>query len=197
MDIDLSNLRLLEKERDISIDDLIPMIESALLLAYQKQPGAIRGSRAEIDRSSGIVTIWAPELDEDDQRIGEFDDTPNNFGRIAASTARQIIHQRLRDAQDSQVLGEFKDREGTLVSGVIQQGPNPRMIHVDLGTLEAVLPTAEQVPGERYTHNTRLRAYILEARRGPRPLHRTVAFTPQPGAPPLRARSARNSGRFS
>lgn len=168
MDIDLSNLRLLEKERDISIDDLIPMIESALLLAYQKQPGAIRGSRAEIDRSSGIVTIWAPELDEDDQRIGEFDDTPNNFGRIAASTARQIIHQRLRDAQDSQVLGEFKDREGTLVSGVIQQGPNPRMIHVDLGTLEAVLPTAEQVPGERYTHNTRLRAYILEARRGPK-----------------------------
>ncbi|MDO4897847.1 MAG: transcription termination factor NusA [Rothia sp. (in: high G+C Gram-positive bacteria)] len=168
MDIDLSNLRLLEKERDISIDDLIPMIESALLLAYQKQPGAIRGSRAEIDRSTGLVTIWAPELDENDERIGEFDDTPNNFGRIAASTARQIIYQRLRDAQDSQVLGEFKDREGQLVSGVIQQGPNPRMIHVDLGSLEAVLPAQEQVPGERYTHNTRIRAYVLEAKRGPK-----------------------------
>lgn len=168
MDIDLSNLRLLEKERDISIDTLIPMIESAILLAYQKQPGAIRGSRAELDRTSGKVTIWAPELDENDQQIGEFDDTPNNFGRIAASTARQVIQQRLRDAQDSAVLGEFKDREGQLISGVIQQGPNPRMIHVDLGTLEAVLPTNEQVPGERYAHNTRIRAYVLEAKRGPK-----------------------------
>lgn len=168
MDIDLSNLRLLEKERDISIDNLIPMIESAILLAYQKQPGAIRGSRAELDRTSGTVTIWAPELDENDEQIGEFDDTPNNFGRIAASTARQVIQQRLRDAQDSAVLGEYKDREGQLVSGVIQQGPNPRMIHVDLGTLEAVLPTNEQVPGERYGHNTRIRAYVLEAKRGPK-----------------------------
>ncbi len=168
MDLDLSNLRLLEKEHDISIDRLIPLIEDALLLAYQKQPGAIRGSRAEIDRSSGKAIIWAPELDEDDQKIGEFDDTPNNFGRIAASTARQVISQRLREAKDSAVLGEFKDREGQLISGVIQQGPNPRMIHVDLGTLEAVLPSAEQVPGERYSHNTRIRAYVLEARRGPK-----------------------------
>ncbi|MDY3049571.1 MAG: transcription termination factor NusA [Rothia sp. (in: high G+C Gram-positive bacteria)] len=168
MDIDLSNLRLLEKERDISIDTLIPMIENAVLLAYQKQPGAIRGSRAELNRTTGVVTIWAPELDDQDQVIGEFDDTPNNFGRIAASTARQVISQRLREAQDSAVLGEFKDREGQLISGVIQQGPNPRMIHVDLGTLEAVLPTQEQVPGERYTHNTRIRAYVLEAKRGPK-----------------------------
>ncbi|GGH63499.1 transcription termination factor NusA [Rothia aerolata] len=168
MDIDLSNLRLLEKERDISIDELIPMIEGALLLAYQKQPGAIKGSRAEIDRKTGVVTIWAPELDENDEKIGEFDDTPNNFGRIAASTARQIIFQRLRDAEDSHLLGEFRDREGQLVSGVIQQGPNPRMVHVDLGTVEAVLPQSEQVPGERYPHASRLRAYILEARRGPK-----------------------------
>lgn len=166
MDIDLSNLRLLEKERDISIDELIPMIESALLLAYNKQPGAIHGSRAEVDRKTGVITIWAPELDEDDQKIGEFDDTPNNFGRIAASTARQVISQRLRDAEDSHVLGEFRDREGELVSGLIQQGPNPRMVHVDLGTIEAVLPTSEQVPGEKYRHGSRIRAYILEARRG-------------------------------
>lgn len=167
MDIDLSNLRLLEKERDISIEELIPMIESALLLAYQKQPGAIRESRAEIDRKTGAVTIWAPELDDDEQ-IGEFDDTPNNFGRIAASTARQVIYQRLRDAEDSHLLGEYKDREGQLVTGVVQQGPNPRMVHVDLGTVEAVLPSSEQVPGERYPHGSRVRAYLLEARRGPK-----------------------------
>ena len=168
MDIDLSNLRLLEKERDISIEELIPMIESALLLAYQKQPGAIRESRAEIDRKTGTVTIWAPELDDNDEQIGEFDDTPNNFGRIAASTARQVIYQRLRDAEDSHLLGEYKDREGQLVTGVVQQGPNPRMVHVDLGTVEAVLPSSEQVPGERYPHGSRVRAYLLEARRGPK-----------------------------
>lgn len=168
MDIDLSNLRLLEKERDISIEELIPMIESALLLAYQKQPGAIRDSRAEIDRKTGTVTIWAPELDEDDERIGEFDDTPNNFGRIAASTARQVIYQRLRDAEDSHVLGEYRDREGQLVTGVVQQGANPRMVQVDLGTVEAVLPSSEQVPGERYPHGSRIRAYLVEARRGPK-----------------------------
>ncbi len=168
MDIDLSNLRLLEKERDISLEELIPMIESALLLAYQKQPGAIRESRAEIDRKTGTVTIWAPELDDNDEQIGEFDDTPNNFGRIAASTARQVIYQRLRDAEDSHLLGEYKDREGQLVTGVVQQGPNPRMVHVDLGTVEAVLPSSEQVPGERYPHGSRVRAYLLEARRGPK-----------------------------
>ena len=166
MDIDLSNLRLLEKERDISIEELIPLIESALLLAYQKQPGAIRDARAEIDRKSGTVTIWAPELDEENQVIGEFDDTPNNFGRIAASTARQVIYQRLREAEDSHLLGEYRDREGQLVSGVIQQGPNPRMVHVDLGTVEAVLPSSEQVPGERYPHASRIRAYLFEAKRG-------------------------------
>ena len=70
MDIDLGNLRLLEKERDISIDTLIPMIESAILLAYQKQPGAIRGARAELDRTTGKVAIFAPELDENDEVIG-------------------------------------------------------------------------------------------------------------------------------
>ncbi|MFW0108240.1 transcription termination factor NusA [Rothia sp. P7181] len=168
MDIDLSILRKLEKEGDIVLDEVIPMIENALLLAYHKQPGAIRESRAEIDLTTGTVTIWAPELDENDEKIGEFDDTPNNFGRIASSTARQIIQQRLRDAQDSQVLGVFRDREGEIVSGIVQQGPNPRMVHVDLGTIEAVLPTSEQVPGERYPHGLRFRSYILEARRGPK-----------------------------
>ena len=66
------------------------------------------------------------------------------------------------------MLGEYKDREGQLVTGVVQQGPNPRMVHVDLGTVEAVLPSSEQVPGERYPHGSRVRAYLLEARRGPK-----------------------------
>ena len=166
--IDLGALRALAKQRSLVMEELFTLVENALLLAYMKQPGAIKGSRAVIDRTTGEFVILAPELDEDNQKIDEFDDTPNNFGRIAAATVRQVLSQRLRDAEDASVLGEFKDREGTLVSGVIQQGNNPRMVQVDLGTVEAVLPSNEQVPGEKYPHGTRLRAYLVEARRGPK-----------------------------
>jgi len=168
VDIDMSALRLLEKEREIPLDRLVPTIEQALLVAYHKSPGALRQARAELDRSTGHVTIWATELDEDGQAVGEFDDTPAGFGRIAASTARQIILQRLRDAEDDQILGEFKGREGELISGLIQQGTNPHMIQVSLGTVEAVLPPPEQVPGEDYSHGTRLRAYVVDVHRGPK-----------------------------
>ena len=164
----MSALRMLVAERDIPLDRLVPAIEQALLMAYQRTPGAIRGSRVELDRTTGHVSVWAPEVDDDGTRVGEFDDTPNGFGRIAASTARQAIFQRLRDADDAKVLGEFKDREGELVSGVIQQGTHRHMVQVDLGTLEAVLPPPEQVPGEDYRHGRRLRAVIVSATRGPK-----------------------------
>lgn len=164
----MSALRMLVAERDIPLDRLVPAIEQALLMAYQRTPGAIRGARVELDRATGHVTVWAPEVDDDGTRVGEFDDTPNGFGRIAASTARQVIFQRLRDADDAKVLGEFKDREGELVSGVIQQGTHRHMVQVDLGTLEAVLPPPEQVPGEEYRHGRRLRAVIISATRGPK-----------------------------
>lgn len=166
MDIDMSTLRLLERERDIPVDVLIPTIEQALLLAYHKSPGAVSGARAEVERRTGHVTIWADEVDEDGNKIGEFDDTPAGFGRIAAATARQVILQKLRDVEDDNVLGHFKGREGELVSGQIQQGKNPNMIQVNLGTVEAVLPPHEQAPGEVYEHGARIRAYVVEAKRG-------------------------------
>ncbi|MDO4254971.1 MAG: transcription termination factor NusA [Kocuria sp.] len=166
MDIDMSALRMLEREREIPVDLLVPTIEQALVLAYLRSAGAIKDARAEIDIKTGHVTIWAPEVDEDGNKIGEFDDTPDGFGRIAASTARQVILQRLRDVEDDNVLGHFKGREGEVVSGRIQQGRNPHMVQVDLGTVEAVLPPHEQVPGEKYPHGSRIRAYIVEARRG-------------------------------
>lgn len=166
MDIDMSALRMLEAEREIPLDRLIPTIEQALLMAYQKEPGALRRARAELDRTTGHVTIWATELDEDGTAVGEFDDTPNGFGRVAATTARQVILQRLRDADDDKVLGEFKDKEGELVSGVVQQGNNRHMVQVNLGTIEAVLPPPEQVPGEEYRHGRRMRTYVVSATRG-------------------------------
>jgi N utilization substance protein A len=166
VDIDMSALRLLERERDIPVDKLIPTIEQALLLAYHKSPGAIEKARAEVDRRSGHVTIWATEVDEEGNPIGEFDDTPEGFGRIAATTARQVILQRLRDVEDDNVLGEFKGREGELIAGQIQQGSNPHMVQVNLGAVEALLPPPEQVPGEQYLHGNRIRAYVVDVHRG-------------------------------
>jgi N utilization substance protein A len=162
----MSALRLLERERDIPVEKLIPTIEQALLLAYHKSPGAIERARAEVDRRSGHVTIWATEEDEEGNAVGEFDDTPEGFGRIAATTARQVILQRLRDVEDDNVLGEFKGREGELIAGLIQQGHNPNMVQVNLGAVEAVLPPPEQVPGEKYLHGARIRAYVVDVHRG-------------------------------
>jgi N utilization substance protein A len=166
VDIDMSALRLLERERDIPVEKLIPTIEQALLLAYHKSPGAIETARAEVDRRSGHVTIWATEVDDEGNAVGEFDDTPEGFGRIAATTARQVILQRLRDVEDDNVLGEFKGREGELIAGLIQQGHNPNMVQVSLGAVEAVLPPPEQVPGEKYLHGARIRAYVVDVHRG-------------------------------
>lgn len=166
MDIDMSALRLLERERDIPVDVLIPTIEQALLLAYHKSPGAIDGARAHVEQRTGRVTIWADEVDEDGHKIGEFDDTPKGFGRIAAATARQVILQKLRDVEDENVLGHFKGREGELVSGQIEQSRNPHMVQVNLGTVDGLLPPHEQVPGEEYRHGDRIRVFVIEAKRG-------------------------------
>ncbi|WP_106122946.1 transcription termination factor NusA [Nesterenkonia sandarakina] len=168
MDIDMSALRMLVKEREIPLQRLIPAIEQALVLAYHKSPGALQHARAEIDQSTGHVTVWAKEQDEDGTFIGEFDDTPRDFGRVAASTARQVIMQRIRDAEDDQVLGQFKGREGELISGTIQQGRNPNMVQVDLGSVEALLPPQEHVPGEEYVHGHRIRAFVVDVHRGMR-----------------------------
>jgi transcription termination/antitermination protein NusA len=166
MDIDLSVLRSLEAEKDISMDLVIKAIEDALLVAYHRTDGAAPTARVEVSRGNGHVTVWAAETAEDGTVAREYDDTPEGFGRIAATTARQVILQRLRDAEDELTFGEFAGREGELVAGVIQQGRDPRAVLVDLGKLEAMLPPAEQVPGERYVHGERLRCYVLHVRKG-------------------------------
>jgi len=166
MDIDLSVLRSLESEKDISMDLAIKAIEDALLRAYQSTTGAAATARVAIDRGSGHVTVWASEPAEDGEAGREYDDTPDGFGRIAATTARQVILQRLRDAEDELTFGEYAGREGDIVAGVIQQGKDPRAVLVDLGKIEAILPPTEQVPGERYAHGERLRCYVLHVRKG-------------------------------
>ena len=168
MDIDLSVLRSLESERDISLDLVIKAIEDALLVAYLKSEAVSSSARVEVDRKSGHVTVWASQPSQDGTTVREYDDTPDGFGRIAATTARNVILQRLRDVEDEVTFGEYAGREGDIVAGVIQQGKDPRTVLVDLGKLEAVLPPAEQVPGERYVHGERLRCYVLHVRKGHR-----------------------------
>ena len=168
MDIDMSILRMLEREKEISFDVLVEAIEQALLTAYQKTPGAYEEARVELDRKTGHVTVMAAELDDDGNKVGEFEDTPDGFGRIAATTAKQILLQRLRDAEDDIKFGEFSGKEGDIVSGIIQQGRNPDDVMVDLGRLEALLPPGERVPGERYEHGTRIKCLVVSVRKGMR-----------------------------
>jgi N utilization substance protein A len=177
MDIDMAALRALEREKEIPFDLVVRTIEQALLIAYHRTEGAEPHARVALDRVSGHVIVWAQELDSGGAVAREWDDTPEGFGRIAATTARQTILQRLRDAEDEQVLGEFLGREGDIVAGVVQQSNDPRMVHVDLGTVEAVLPPAEQVPGESYGHGARLRCYVVGVRKGPKGPSITVSRT--------------------
>ncbi|MEU7879755.1 transcription termination factor NusA [Microbispora bryophytorum] len=164
----MSVLRSLEREKDISFDLVVKAIEDALLIAYFRTEGAAQKARAELDRGTGHVIIWAAELDESGEVAREYDDTPSNFSRIAATTAKQVILQQLRDAEDEVNFGEFASREGELVAGVIQQGKDPRVVLVDLGKIEAILPHNEQVPGEEYAHGERIRCYVVQVKKGPK-----------------------------
>ena len=209
MDIDLAALRALERERDISLDVLIPAIEQALLVAYHRTDGVLphrprrAGPQDRPRRGLGPRGAASCCPHSDDERPGaraspgpEFDDTPTGFGRVAAATARQVIVQRLRDLEDEQIMGDFKGREGDVVAGVIQQSSDPRTVLVDFGTVEGILPLAEQVPGERYVHGERLRCYVVSVQARPqRPADRAVPHPPQPRPQAVRPRGARDRRR--
>ncbi|HEX5543376.1 MAG TPA: transcription termination factor NusA [Micromonospora sp.] len=169
MNIDLMALRALEREREIPFDTILAAIETALLTAYRHTGGAQPHARVEIDRKTGAASVYAQELDENGEVVREWDDTPQDFGRIAAMTAKQVILQRLREATDEVHFGEYAGREGDLVTGVVQAHGariEKGIVSVDLGKLEAVLPAAEQVPGETYVHGQRIRAVVVHVAKG-------------------------------
>jgi N utilization substance protein A len=170
VDIDLNVLKMMEREKEIPFDELVEIIEQAIRTAYvksQTEPGEAEPEvRVELNRKTGHVAVLVPERDDEGVVIGEAESTPEDFGRIAAFAAKQVINQRLRDLADDAILGEFKGREGDIVAGVVQQGPNPRMIHIDLGTIEGIMPPEEQVPGEEYRHGARIRVYVTSVSKG-------------------------------
>ena len=187
MKIDMSILRGLEREKEIPFDQVVSAIETALLTAYRHTEGAQPHARVELDRSSGEVAVLAQETGPDGAVLREYDDTPEDFGRIAASTAKQVILQRLREAESALSYGEYAGREGDVVSGIVQQAPQRpgapanRNVMVLLGqgegALEAVLPPTEQVPGEVYTHGSRLKCLVISVGRGQRGASVTLSRT--------------------
>ncbi len=168
MDIDMSALKGLTRERGLSLDYVVEAIEQALTVAYEHTPHAHEQAYARLDRATGHVTVIAKELDDDGNAIGEFEATPEGFGRVAASLARGVITQRLKAADDDATVAEFQAKEGDIVSGVIQQGNDKRLIFVDLGKVEGVLPPEESVPGEDYAHGARIKCYVVAVKMGPK-----------------------------
>lgn len=166
MDIDVSALKALVREKELSLELVVDTIEQALLTAYHRTEGAASRARATLDRKTGHVVVYAMETDEEGNVVREYDDTPEGFGRIAATTARQVLLNRLREAEDDVTHSEFAGREGDLISGVIQQNSNPRMVRVDIGKVEANLPPEEQVPGESYLHGERIKGIVTGVRKG-------------------------------
>lgn len=174
----------LSAEKNLSKEVVLAAVENALVSAYRKDNFVVNQNiSVKIEPSSGRVQVWAEKtvterpadirtevsLSEalrirSDAKIGELvmvESTPHNAGRIAAQTAKQVILQRLHEAEHSAILDEFSGRDGDIVTGMVQR-IEPRQVLIDLGRTEGILPAVEQVPSERYRVGQRLRVIILE-----------------------------------
>jgi N utilization substance protein A len=160
----LDALQQIAKDKGISVDTLLDALANALLAAYKRMPDAEEFATVTVDPDTGEIRVYGQEVDDDDNVIREWDVTPKDFGRIAAQTAKQVMTQRIREAERDLKYEEYAGREGDIVTGIIQQSDN-RYTLLDLGKVEALLPQAEQVPHERYEHGARLKAYIVEVRK--------------------------------
>jgi transcription termination/antitermination protein NusA len=185
----IAALRELEREKGIAFETILAGLEEAMASAYktwwkQQNPEAddeFVGARAEIDPESGDLRVWLQQLEEIDVPPAEEGGEPTTEmkvlseaevevtdefkGRIGAQTAKQVIFQKLRDAEREMTYEEFAGREGDVVTGIVQQSER-RYTLLDLGKVEALLPQAEQVPSEPYRNGERLKAYITEVRKG-------------------------------
>ncbi|MEE1295478.1 MAG: transcription termination factor NusA [Bifidobacterium sp.] len=177
MELDLNGIHQLAKEQGIDEATVDEALSEALRLAYLKNPHAAKHARVELDPRAGTLTVWARdeiarEATEDNPHPGfdlgdEYDDTPKDFGRQAADTARQVISQLFRKAEDDRIFGAFSGQRGKLITGVVQQDAKDKSnVHVAVGDVEALLPVREQVPGERYQHGQRIRVYVVNVSRG-------------------------------
>src|SRR4030066_435884 len=160
-------LKELEKEKGIKMDTIIDALKGALSASYKKIYDADYRVRIDIDDKSGVIKVFKlleEETDDGEGNGGEIEITPEDFGRITAQTAKQVIRQRIAEAEREVMFDEFKDRVGDLVTGIVQQNDS-RFTLIDLGKVEALLPQYEQVPGERYKHGERIKCFISDVRK--------------------------------
>ncbi len=159
-------LRELEKEKGIKMEAIIDALKVAFVSVYKKNYNEDYQTRVDIDVKTGEIKIFRIlEEGEESGEIGnEVEVTPDNFGRIAAQTAKQVMKQRIKEAEREVMYEEFKDRVGDMVTGIVQQN-DARFTLVDLGKVESLLPQYEQVPGERYKHGERIKCYVSDVRK--------------------------------
>lgn len=183
-------LNEIEKEKGVSTEVLLKAIEQALISAYKKNFKTLQNVRVHIDRDSGEVKVFArKEVSEEETKddptkisirearqinpnyelgdIVEIEITPKNFGRIAAQTAKQVVVQRIKEAERNVIYEEFSEREEDVVTGTIQriEGGN---VFVDLGKTEGILSSSEQIPGEKYKQGERVKTYVLDVKKTPK-----------------------------
>jgi N utilization substance protein A len=152
-------LKQIEREKNIPLELLIETLEEALLSAYKRNYGMVHEARVTVDQETGEMAVFAINEAGKEEEV-----TPSDFGRIAAQTAKQAILQRIREVERDMMYDDFKDREGDIVTGIVQQS-DQRYTLIDLGKVEALLPPQEQAPGERYEHGSRLKTYVIEVRK--------------------------------
>jgi transcription termination/antitermination protein NusA len=165
--LDMSEaIRMLAQEKGLSVDALLQVLVEALASAYKRRPDAADEVQVGVDPSTMEFSFTAYDLDEEGNWVNPRDDTPSRaeMGRIAAQTVRQVMSQRIREVERDRKFEEYANREGDLVTGIIQR-TEARYALLDLGRVEALLPQAEQVPFERPNPGDRSKAYIVEVRR--------------------------------
>ncbi|MFN2556682.1 MAG: transcription termination factor NusA [Nitriliruptorales bacterium] len=164
MKVDIEALRQIEREKGISFTTVVEAFETALASAYKRSPHATGDeARVTVDRITGNITLYAQQLDDEGNIVSEWVEEPSDFGRIVAQTAKQVLLQRLREAEREMTYGEYVGREGDIITGIISQQGNVTLL--DLGRTEALLPYGEQVPNERLVHGAHVRALVIEVRR--------------------------------
>ena len=161
-------LATLERDRGMPADTIYSALEAALAAAYPKTPGVTAThARVEIDRETGEIRVFEQVVEEETEEV--LSETPvetsPDFGRIAAQTAKHVIHQKLREAERQMAFEEYEDRTGEVVTGIVEQH-DPRFVILNLGKAEAIMPYSEQIPRERYEIGDRVRGYICEVREG-------------------------------
>ena len=166
MGVDIPALVLLTDAKGMPLEQLIQMIEAEILTAYTETAEPNRYARVQLDRETGDIAIYVPAFNELGERVSEDVLEVEGFDRIATSTARKTIKMQMRATNDAEIVGEFTASVGDVISGIIQQGRDPKMIHVNLGRIEGKIPPQEQVPGEVYTHGEGIKCFVVEVKQG-------------------------------